>query len=70
MEFGYLYVKTDRPYYYAGNTVYGKIYIRVNSCLEAKCLEIKLKGKMKNSFITGSGDDRHKVKGKRRIMMF
>jgi hypothetical protein len=25
---GYLYVKTDRPYYYPGNSVLGKIYIR------------------------------------------
>lgn len=28
-EGGYLYVKTDRPFYYAGNKVFGKVYIRV-----------------------------------------
>lgn len=25
---GYLFVKTDKPFYYPNNTVYGKIYIR------------------------------------------
>ena len=27
-DWGYLYLKTDREYYYPGNTVFGKIYIR------------------------------------------
>ena len=47
---GYLYVKTDRPYYYAGNVVYGKIYIRANEVIDAKDVEIKVKGKEKASY--------------------
>jgi len=47
---GYIYVKTDRPYYYAGDIVYGKIYIRTSVPLNAKKLEIKVKGKEKASF--------------------
>ena len=48
---GYLYVKTDRPYYYPGNTVMGKIYIRVEIPMSAKELTIKIKGKEKASFL-------------------
>ena len=47
---GYLYVKTDRPNYYAGNIVYGKIYIRTEVPLPAKVLQIKIKGNEKASF--------------------
>ena len=49
-EGGYLYVKTDKPFYYAKDTVYGKIYIRTAVPLDAKKLEIKVKGKEKASF--------------------
>jgi len=47
---GYLYVKTDRPYYYPGNVVYGKIYIRTSVPMQAKHIEIKVKGKEKASY--------------------
>lgn len=47
---GYLYVKTDQPYYYKGNTVYGKIYIRTEVPMNANVLEIDIKGKEKASF--------------------
>lgn len=50
-EGGYLYVKTDRPYYYPGNVVYGKIYIRLEVPMNAKHLELKIKGKEKASFL-------------------
>ena len=48
-EGGYLYVKTDKPYYYKGDTVYGKIYIRVEVPMNANVLEIDIKGKEKCS---------------------
>ena len=48
---GYLYVKTDRPYYYPGNEVFGKIYIRIEQPCEAKDLTIKISGKEKCSFL-------------------
>ena len=44
-------MKTDRPYYYAGNTVLGKIYIRCEIPMQAKELRIKVKGKEKASFL-------------------
>jgi len=47
---GYLYVKTDRPYYYPGNIVYGKIYIRTSVPMQAQHIEIKVKGKEKASY--------------------
>ena len=48
---GYLYVKTDRPYYYPGNTVFGKIYIRIECPMDARNLDIKISGKEKASFL-------------------
>jgi uncharacterized protein YfaS (alpha-2-macroglobulin family) len=30
---GYIYVKTDKPYYHPGDVVFGKIYIRSNSLM-------------------------------------
>ena len=31
---GYIFVMTDRPYYYPGNVVKGKIYIRTDVPME------------------------------------
>ena len=62
-EGGYIYVKTDRPYYYPGNVVLGKIYIRTDVPMMASHLEIKVRGKEKASFLrretytTGEGED-------------
>ena len=47
---GYLFVKTDKPFYHKGETVYGKIYIRAEVAVAAKYLEIDIKGKEKASF--------------------
>ena len=47
---GYIFVKTDRPYYYAGNKVFGKIYIRAEVPMEPSHIEIYIKGKEKASF--------------------
>lgn len=47
---GYLYVKTDRPYYYPGNSVLGKIYIRTMVPMMAQHIEIKVKGNEKASY--------------------
>jgi hypothetical protein len=47
---GYIYVKTHQPYYYPGNKVLGKIYIRCNVPMSAKELRIRVKGKEKASF--------------------
>jgi hypothetical protein len=53
-------VKTDRPYYYPGNTVFGKIYIRADVPMDPSSIEIFIKGKVEASFIetTGSGKNR------------
>ena len=47
---GYIYVKTDQPYYYPGGVVTGRIHIRADSEMDAKKIEIKVKGKEKCSF--------------------
>ena len=47
---GYIFIKTDQPFYYPGNTVTGKIYIRADKVLDADYLEIKVKGKEKCSW--------------------
>lgn len=62
---GYLYVKTDRPYYYPGNTVLGKIYIRIEAPMDAKFLEIKISGKEKASFLRHHTEN-YEVNGERR----
>ena len=46
---GYLYVKTDKTFYYKGDVVFGKIYIRVNRTMQANFLEIDVKAKEKAS---------------------
>jgi len=48
---GYLYVKTDRPYYYPGNEVMGKIHIRISQPCQAKELKMRITGKEKCSFL-------------------
>ena len=47
---GYIFIKTDQPFYYPGSTVTGKIYIRADKVLDADFIEIKVKGKEKCSW--------------------
>ena len=49
-EGGYLYVKTAQPFYYPGQTVYGKVYIRTMVPMKPRNLDIFVKGKEKASF--------------------
>lgn len=70
---GYLYVKADKEYYYAGDVVYGKIYIRCEVPMQAKHLEVRLKGKEKMSFwrtTGGKNKRRHKVKTSKMLINF
>jgi len=46
---GNLFVKTDKTFYYKGDTVYGKIYIRCNRQMQANFLELDIKAKEKAS---------------------
>ena len=48
---GYIFIKTDQPFYYPGATVTGKIYIRADKVLDADFIEIKVKGKEKCSWL-------------------
>ena len=63
---GYIYVKTHKQFYYPGEKVFGKIYLRTEKVLNAKFLEIRVKGKEKSSFwyTQGSGDDSSRRKHK------
>ena len=47
---GYIYLQTDKPYYYPGNTVYGKIYIRTDVPMEPSHIDIYVKGKEKADY--------------------
>lgn len=49
-EGGYIYVKTDKDFYYAGEKVFGKMYIRAEREIDANYIEIRVKGKEKTSF--------------------
>ena len=40
---GYIYMKTDKQYYYAGDIVYGKIYLRVVD-KPAEKMDVRIKG--------------------------
>jgi uncharacterized protein YfaS (alpha-2-macroglobulin family) len=63
---GYLYVKTDRPYYYPGNQINGKIYIRTMVPMQAQHVEIKVKGKEKISYYRTEHHTHHNADGSTR----
>lgn len=44
-DWGILYVKTSKPFYYQGDMVEGKIYIRVDQTIQPSQMEIRIKGK-------------------------
>ena len=46
---GYLFIKTDLPFYYAGQTVTGKVYIHAERVFKPKKLVLRIKGKEKFS---------------------
>ena len=48
---GYIYVMTDKPFYSPGEQVTGKIFIRCVRPVDAKYIEIEVKGKEKGSFV-------------------
>lgn len=54
-EGGYLYVKTDKPFYLPGENVLGKIYLRTEVPIDATDIQIHVKGKEKLNFETGEG---------------
>lgn len=48
---GFIYMKTDKQYYYSGDVVFGKIYLRVvDQPLKAKKLDVRIKGTEKVSW--------------------
>ena len=47
---GYMCFQTDKPYYQPGEAITGKVYLRVMVPLDAKCIEINIKGKEKGSW--------------------
>ena len=47
---GYLYVRTDKPYYESGEVCKGKVFIRAEKALNAKTISIKINGKEQASF--------------------
>ena len=49
---GYIIVQTGQSFYFPGTPVTGTIYIRVTHPIEAKYVELEIKGKVKVSFVT------------------
>ena len=47
---GYLFVKTEQPYYYPGNVVFGKMYIRCEVPMMADKLNILIEGCEEGAF--------------------
>lgn len=65
---GYLFIKTENPYFYPGNLVQGKIHVRITSQMNATGLDMNINGMEIAKFIrrvrksTGSGKNRkHKT---------
>ena len=56
---GYLFLKTDRPFYYPSAIVQGKIYIQTHVPMSPKHIEIEVSGHEKASYKVrrGDGDD-------------
>jgi hypothetical protein len=71
---GYLYVRTDRPFYYAGDQVIGKIYVRVEKYLDADRVEIQVNGGEKASYYytktDGENISTHKAKVSKKYFKF
>ena len=63
---GYLFVKTDKPFYYPNNIVYGKIYIRAEVPLYPRNIVIQVKGKEKSFFYTSSEEMDEEAEGFKR----
>jgi hypothetical protein len=48
---GYLMVTTDKPFYEPGEQITGKIFVRCTRPVDAKHVELEVKGKEKASFV-------------------
>ena len=48
---GHIQVQTQYPFYEPGGTIFGKVYMNINQPVEAKYLELEVKGGEKASFI-------------------
>ena len=64
---GYLYIKTDREYYYPGNKVLGKIYLRIerDQPFEVNCIELRIKGYEKAKFTVITDDEENRYQRRR-----
>ncbi|CDW78366.1 UNKNOWN [Stylonychia lemnae] len=50
-ESGYFMIATDKPFYEPGEVITGKVYIRCSRPIDAKHIELKIKGKEKGSWM-------------------
>ncbi len=51
IEKNYMLIQTDKPYYEPGDVVNAQIYLRIQSHLYAKFIDLHICGKEKGSFI-------------------
>jgi Arrestin (or S-antigen), N-terminal domain len=47
---GYMLVMTDKPFYEPGENITGKIYLRCNRPIDAKHIDLEVRGKEKGAF--------------------
>ena len=66
-EYGLMRVVTEKPFYHAGLTVHGLVYLSVDEALDTCFLRLEIKGtetaSMKTNYVethsVGQGDDMH-----------
>ena len=51
-ECGYLFVQSDKPFYFAGETITGNIFLNLSAPFPATHLDIEVRGKEKCKFLT------------------
>jgi hypothetical protein len=47
---GYIMIATDKPFYEPGEVITGKVYLRITRPIDAKHIQLKIKGKEKGSW--------------------
>jgi hypothetical protein len=48
---GYMYLQTSKPFYYPGEFITGTVYLRLSRPVEARHVELQVKGKEKGCFL-------------------
>ena len=50
-EAGYIYLQTSKPFYFPGEFIQGTVFLRTFHHINAKHIDLNVKGKEKGSFV-------------------